>query len=39
MKAKQASQYNMNNALFNLTYEESDILNVNLSSGVSRLKL
>ena len=29
----------MNNALFNLTYEASDILNVNLSSGVSRLKL
>ena len=39
LKAKQASQSNMNNALFNLTYEASDILNVNLSSGVSRLKL
>ena len=38
LKAKQASQSNMNNALFNLTYEASDILNVNLSSGVSRLK-
>ena len=25
----------MNNALFNLTYEASDILNVNLASGVS----
>ena len=35
LKAKQASQSNMNNALFNLTYEASDILNVNLSSGVS----
>ena len=34
LKAKQASQSNMNNALFNLTYEASDILNVNLSSGV-----
>ena len=39
LKAKQASQSNMNNALFNLTYVASDILNVNLSSGVSRLKL
>ena len=39
LKAKQARQSNMNNALFNLTYEASDILNVNLSSGVSRLKL
>ena len=37
MKGKQASQSNMNNALFDLTYEASDILNVNLSSGVSRL--
>ena len=35
LKAKQASQSNMSNALFNLTYEVSDILNVNLSSGVS----
>ena len=35
LKAKQASQSNMNNALFNLTYEASDILNVNLASGVS----
>ena len=26
LKAKQASQSNMNNALFNLTYEASDIL-------------
>ena len=34
LKAKQASQSNMNNALFDLTYEASDILNVNLSSGV-----
>ena len=25
----------MNNALFNLTYKASDILNVNLASGVS----
>ena len=39
LNAKQASQSNMNNALFNLTYEASDILNINLSSGVSRLKL
>ena len=30
LKAKQASQSNVNNALFNLTYEASDILNVNL---------
>ena len=29
----------MNNALFDLTYEASDIPNINLSSGVSRLKL
>ena len=35
LKAKQLSQSNMNNALFKLTYEASDILNVNLSSGVS----
>ena len=35
LKAKQGSQSNMNNALFNLTYEVSDILNVNLASGVS----
>ena len=35
LKAKQASQSNMNNALFNLTYEASDILNVNVSSGIS----
>ena len=34
LKAKQASQPHMNNALFNLTYEASDILNVDLSSGV-----
>jgi len=39
LKAKQASQSNMNKALSNLTYEASDILNVNVSSGVSRLKL
>ena len=38
LTAKQASQSYMNNALFNLSYEASDILNVNLSSGVSRLK-
>ena len=37
LKAKQASQSNMNNALFNLTYKASDILKVNLSSGVSLL--
>ena len=30
LKAKQASQSNVNNALFNLIYEASDILNVNL---------
>ena len=30
LKAKQASQSKLNNALFNLTYEASDILNVNL---------
>ena len=35
LKAIQASQSNMNNALFNLTNEASDILNVNWSSGVS----
>ena len=30
LKAKQASQSKLNNALFNLTYEASDILYVNL---------
>ena len=35
LKAIQASQSNMSNALFNLAYEASDILNVNWSSGVS----
>ena len=34
LKAKQASQSNMNNVLFNLTYEASGILNVNLASGI-----
>ena len=32
---KQNKWVNMNNAVFNLTYEASDILNVNVSSGVS----
>ena len=38
VESKQVSQSNINNALFDLTYEASDILNINLSSGVSRLK-
>ena len=41
MTAKQASQSNMNNALFNLSYEASDILNergeFHISHDASRL--